>query len=133
MATVKGRVDVITLPEGKRLLRDYKTAQEPSDGDVDNTRVVHESAIQISLYALGEHGLGRPVDGASIAFLKSGKLLDVPTDSNSLEKARRQALSAVEGILQKSFAGRSCDFCDECDYRRICRYTRMKAKDHRRR
>ena len=86
--------------------------------------MVHESAFQISLYALGEHDLGRPVDGASIAFLKSGKLMGVPTDSQTLKHARDQALSAVKGIIRKSFTGRRCDFCDECDYRRICRYAR---------
>lgn len=131
VATITGRVDVILSPDGKRHLRDYKTAQEPGDGDVDNPRVVEESTVQISIYAMGEQSLGRSVDMASVAFLRSGVLKPVPLDMKSLDSVRGRIVDAVENILQRRFSGGECNFCPECDFRRICQFGSRKNTKRR--
>jgi len=120
--TINGRIDVIMTPKGERELRDYKTAHEPGAGDADDPGSVREAEMQISLYALGERKLGRPVQKASVVFLKSGSLWPVPLDEQSLAEKERQALKAIGRLLNKDFTGTKCEFCGECDYQTICRY-----------
>jgi DNA helicase-2/ATP-dependent DNA helicase PcrA len=114
LATVSGRVDVIISKEGQRELRDYKTADDPRSSE--------EASVQLRLYALGLSEIGQPVAGASIANLVDNVLVPVSTTVEDLSQAKSIAESAIEGIFSQRFEGNPCQFCESCDYAKICHY-----------
>jgi DNA helicase-2/ATP-dependent DNA helicase PcrA len=123
-ATIAGRVDVIIGPKGNLEVRDYKT----SDTIITN----EEASLQVQIYTLGLGLVNKNIKKASIAYIKEreGKvpIEKVGISKTDLEKAKKKAKDAIDGIKKGKWKARSSKHCDKCAYKKICRYTTCKRK-----
>ncbi|MEM3795567.1 MAG: ATP-dependent DNA helicase, partial [Thermoprotei archaeon] len=118
-ATVTGRIDVLSDKE----VRDYKTLDY---SDVEGSVTMQEAELQVRLYTAGLKSVGRKVNSGSIAFLDSESSNVVPVDisGSCVEKAVKDAESAVAGVRDKRFRPKPGEHCGNCDMRNICRWRR---------
>ncbi|MEW6664104.1 MAG: ATP-dependent DNA helicase [Thermodesulfobacteriota bacterium] len=111
-ATITGRVDVIIKDGGQMEARDYKTSDEVTTPE--------ESALQVTLYALGLRNIGKPVTRASVATLEEARITPIAISEQTIQRARQTAERSIDGIKNGRFEARPGQFCGSCDYSRIC-------------
>ncbi|MBN4049004.1 ATP-dependent helicase [archaeon AH-315-M20] len=123
-ATVAGIVDVILDDQGKKEVRDYKTSFEVTTLD--------EVGLQIRLYSLGLNITGDVIEKASVVALKEkdgeAHIKEIGVTAKDLENAKLQAKKAIDGIKKGIWKAKVTKRCNDCDYKKICRYTNVKRK-----
>ncbi len=113
-ATITGKVDVI-IDRGEGVeVREYKTSRKVIKPE--------QVALQVRLYALGLRGLGYRVSKGSVAYLGEGKIDPIDVDEVSLNMAKAQAEQILDNILEMKYDPTPGDFCENCDYRDICKW-----------
>ena len=113
-ATVMGKVDVILHDDENLEIRDYKTS--------DSVTTDEEVAMQVQLYTTGLKMIGEPVTKGSVSFLESAITDAVDVGDAALQAARDAAETHINGIMERDFTACPGTFCENCDYRRICKY-----------
>lgn len=116
-ATLTGKVDVIVKGEDNSTLevRDYKTSEEVT--------TFEEANLQVRLYALGLKTIGRSVGLGSIANLDTAEIKPVSIKQEELNDAKKIAEKCINDIMQRSFTGRRGSHCNNCDFKKICKWS----------
>jgi DNA helicase-2/ATP-dependent DNA helicase PcrA len=118
-ATITGRVDVIIKDGGEMEARDYKTSDEVTTSE--------QSGLQLTLYSLGLRNIGKPVSRASVVNLEEARITPVDISQESIKRAREIAESAIEAIKNGQFTAHLGQFCQTCDYSKICSSCKREA------
>lgn len=130
---VRGRVDLVTLEDGKITIVDWKLSSEDAQTD---------DSLQLAAYALWARGaFNCPPEHISVfkAYLVSGSLVPFPVDARSLGVARAriiqdaERMAAMRGYGQEGVAAaftasaqpalcRLCPYLTACPEGRECVY-----------
>lgn len=113
-STVVGRADVIIndTTKGGIEVRDYKTS--------DRVITKEESDLQVRLYAIGFEAVGKRVVLGSVANLEENEVRDLAVGKEELERAKKTADIAIEGISSGKFSPIPAEHCADCDFKTIC-------------
>lgn len=117
-ATIAGKVDVIIDKGGEVEAREYKTSTKVARPD--------EVALQVRLYGVGLQKLGYKVTKGSVAYLSEKTISPVDMSKSSLRKATEEADRILRSILEENYEAKVGEFCNNCDYREICRWRKRR-------
>ena len=117
-ATIAGKVDVIIDKGGEVEVREYKTSTKVAKPD--------EVALQVRLYGVGLQKLGYKVTKGSVAYLSEKMISPVDMSESSLRKATEEADRILRSIFEENYEAKVGEFCNNCDYREICRWRKRR-------
>ncbi|MCM1986294.1 ATP-dependent helicase [Methanococcoides seepicolus] len=115
---VEGKVDAVLDDDGSKEVREYKTS--------DTVMSIDDISLQVQAYAMELNKRENTIRKGSVAFLDKGKVDDVDIGRESLDNARQKLDKCVNGIQRASYPAKPTEFCDNCDMRFICKYTKIK-------
>ncbi|AGB05080.1 DNA/RNA helicase, superfamily I [Aciduliprofundum sp. MAR08-339] len=113
-STIAGKVDVIIDKGDVVEVREYKTSTKV-------TKPEHV-ALQVRLYALGLKGLGYNVGRGSVVYLGEGEIDEIDVSQDTLRNAKIYTENLLSQIQNQNYNPNPGDFCENCDYRDICKF-----------
>ena len=117
-STITGKVDVI-IDRGENVeVREYKTSKKVA--------TLPRVSLQVQLYALGLIGLGHNVGKGSVAYLQEGDIHSIDVSDDALKKAKEYAGKILDNIHKQKYDPTPGEFCENCDYRDICKWYQAK-------
>lgn len=119
-ATIVGKADVILDTNNGFEIRDYKSSERVMKKEY--------SDFQIRLYAKGLQELGWKITRGSVANLKDNDLEEVEVSTVKLDETLKKAERIIEKIKNQEFDPKISDFCEMCEYNKICYKCQVKVR-----
>lgn len=118
-ATIVGKVDVILREEPEKYeIRDYKS-KTSNRGETEE-----DATLQVRLYTLGLQNMGRDISKGSVAYLEeTAAVKEVTVEENDLQDSKGTAEGVIGNILSGCFDAKPGEFCKQCEYSNICRWS----------
>ena len=126
-----GLIDRLIQKNGRIFILDYKTTKK---GKFRKTKETIHSDLQLQTYCrIAQRTFGVSADKiqAALYFLEDGQIVSVNFSQNVLDSVEVRLLDAYRAIEAKNadhVIGRVGQHCNNCDYKAICPFFRIKGK-----